>query len=329
MTVRKKILTGGGVLLAAIIFTALYYLLLSSKIYPVIESRIYRSAQLSDEALETIIKEKGIRTIINLRGKDEDSSWYADESRMADDMNIKLFDIRLMSNELPRYRRLAAVLSLLQDSEKPLLIHCKRGADRTGLVSALALVLEKDPPLDEVKKQFSALYGVLPIYRSTAPALFSLYEQWLNKTGNKHSRAVLLDWIRYEYVDSFGNLEFWVEEINTTRWNDFRRKKYTIPEYVNAIHIKGWAFDASTNTLPENLQVSFGNTRSVKADFIHNRSDVARHFKLGDPYYQNFMAGWEITIMKDLFPPGCHPVMLKYLSGKEAFGIPTETTVCR
>ena len=114
MTGRKKIFTiGVVVLLTAIIFPSLYYLLLSSKIYPVIESRIYRSAQLSDREIETIIKEKGIRTIINLRGRDTNSSWYGDESRMAGDMNVKLFDIRLISNELPRYRRLAAILSIL------------------------------------------------------------------------------------------------------------------------------------------------------------------------------------------------------------------------
>ena len=330
MITRKKILAIGViVLLTAIILPSLYYLFLSSKIYPVIESSIYRSAQLSDKALETIIKEKGIRTIINLRGKDADSSWYAAESRMAGDMNVKLFDIRLLSDELPRYRKLAAILSILQNAEKPLLIHCKRGADRTGLVSALALVLEQDPPLSEINKQFSVLYGVLPFYRSAGPAFFSLYEQWLNKTGKMHNKATLLEWIRHGYKDRFGNLEFWVEEINTTRWNDFRRKKYTIPAHLNTINVKGWAFDASTNTPPENLQIIFGDTRSFKVEFTHNRPDVARYFKLGDPYYQTFMAGWEITVNKDLLPPGCHPVMLRYVTGDTAFSIPTETTVCR
>jgi protein tyrosine phosphatase (PTP) superfamily phosphohydrolase (DUF442 family) len=330
MVARKKILTIGViVLLTAIILSSFYYLFLSSKIYPVMGSRIYRSAQLSDKALEKIINEKGIRTIINLRGKDAESSWYADESRMAGDMNVKLYDIRLLSDELPRYRKLAAILSILQTAEKPLLIHCKRGADRTGLVSALALVLEQDPPLSEINKQFSVLYGVLPFYRSAGPAFFSLYEQWLNKTGKVHDKNTLLEWIRHEYKDRFGNLEFWVDEINTTRWNDFRRKKYAIPEHVTTINIKGWAFDASTNAPPDNLQITFGDTHSIKADFTHNRQDVARYFKLGDPYYQTFKAGWEITINKDLFPPGCHPVMLKYAAGEKVFSIPTETTICR
>jgi protein tyrosine phosphatase (PTP) superfamily phosphohydrolase (DUF442 family) len=330
MIMRKKLLvTGVIVSLTAVILLSLYYLFLSAKIYPVIESRIYRSAQLSDKALEMFIKEKGIKTIINLRGKDTDSSWYADESRMAGDMNVKLFDIRLLSDELPRYRKLAAILSLLQNAEKPLLIHCKRGADRTGLVSALALVLEQDPPLSVVKKQFSALYGVLPVYRSAGPSFFSLYEQWLNKTGKTHDKAALLEWIRNEYKDRFGNLEFWVEEINTTRWNDFRRKKFTIPEHVNTLCVKGWAFDASTNTPPDNLQIIFGNARSFKTDFTRNRPDVARYFKLGDPYYQTFEAGWEITISKDLLPAGCHVVTLGYMKGDTAFSMPAETTVCR
>jgi hypothetical protein len=330
MIVQKKVLTVGiVVLLAAVLLLSLYYLFLSPKIYPVIESRIYRSAQLSDNALEKIINEKGIRTILNLRGKDTDSSWYADESRMAGDMNVKLFDVRLLSDELPRYRKLAAILFILQTAEKPILIHCRRGADRAGLVSALALALEQDSPLSEVKKQFSALYGVLPFYRSAGPAFFSQYEQWLTKNGKIHDRAALMEWIRHGYRDGFGNLEFWVEEINTTRWNDFRRKKYTIPEHINAIRIRGWAFDASTNTPPENLQISFGDTRSFKADFTDNRPDVARYFKLGDQHYQTFMTGWESTVNKDLLPPGCYPVMLKYIAGEKTFNIPTEATVCR
>jgi len=248
---------------------------------------------------------------------------------MAGDMNVKLFDIRLLSDELPRYRKLAAVLSILQDAEKPLLIHCKRGADRTGLVSALALVLEQDPPLSEVKKQFSVLYGVLPFYRSAGPAFFSLYEQWLTKTGKMHDKATLLGWISREYRDRFGNLESWVEEINDTRWNDFRRRKYTIPEHTNTIRIKGWAFDGSTNTVPENLQIIFGDAPSFKAAFTGNRPDVARYFKLGDQYYQTFMAGWEITINKDLLPAGCHPVSLGHIKGDTAFSMPAETTICR
>ncbi len=223
---------------------------------------------------------------------------------MAGDMNVKLFDVRLLSDELPRYRKLAAILSILHTAENPILIHCKRGADRAGLVSALALVLEHDPsPLSEVKKQFSALYGVLPFYRSAGPAFFSLYEQWLTKTGKIHDKAALMEWIRHGYRDRFGNLEFWVEEINTTRWNDFRRKKYTIPEHISTISFKGWAFDASTNTPPENLWITFGDTRSFKAEFTHNRPDVARYFKLGDQYYQSFMTGWESTVNKDLLHP--------------------------
>jgi protein tyrosine phosphatase (PTP) superfamily phosphohydrolase (DUF442 family) len=207
MIARKKSLTIGIVVLSTgVIFASLYYLLLSSKIYPVIESRIYRSAQLSDKVLGEVIKEKGIRTIINLRGKDTDSSWYADENRMAGDMNVKLFDIRLISNELPRYRKLAAVLSILQDSEKPLLIHCKRGADRTGLVSALALVLEQDPPFSEVKNSSPRSMAFFPVM--VQPALLSFHSTISGSVKPGTSTLRLFSWIGSD-MSTWTGSEIW------------------------------------------------------------------------------------------------------------------------
>lgn len=185
---------------------ALYQLFFNERIDTVVEGKVYRSAQLSCDSLQKIIDEKGIRTIINLRGGSKDAGWYVRECEIAKKNNIRLYDISIPAHELPEYAKLISLVDALQISERPILIHCRRGADRTGMASALALAIEKDPPFSYIKKQFSWRYGVLPVYRSIGPYFFSKYEQWLNKTGKAHSRDTLLYWIRNEYVDNRGNL---------------------------------------------------------------------------------------------------------------------------
>ena len=107
------------------------------------------------------------------------------------------------------------------------------------MVSALALALEADPPISELKKQFSARYGVLPFYRSIGPYFFSMYEDWLKKNNHNHSRDRLLYWARHEYRDYFGNLESWIDEVNGIPRAEFKQGKGMIPNNAKDIVDQG------------------------------------------------------------------------------------------
>jgi len=326
---RKKNITIGIIVAVLCMLLLLsYYVFLSPRIYPVIEGKIYRSAQLSGSALEEVIKEKGIRTIINLKGKAVDSEWYANEIKIAEKYGAKLFDVRLSPNDLPKYLKLMSILYTLQTSEKPILIHCHRGADRSGMVSALALALEADPPISELKKQFSVRYGVLPFYRSIGPYFFSMYEDWLKRNNYNHSRDRLLYWARHEYRDYFGNLESWIDEVNRIPRAEFKEGKGMIPSNAKDIVIRGWAFDADERKPPQGLYVTIGKSPAFKIDVTDNRPDIARYFNLGEAHYQNFIAGWVTTIKRDKVSPGCHEIRLKYLKGNSTYDIPSDLTLC-
>ena len=326
---RKKIIPIGIIVAALCMLLLLsYYVFLSQKIYPVIEGKIYRSAQLSGSALEEVLKEKGIRTIINLKGKSVDSAWYANEMKIAEKYGVRLFDVRLSPNDLPKYLKLMSILDALQTAEKPILIHCHRGADRSGMVSALALALEADPPISELKKQFSARYGVLPFYRSIGPYFFSMYEDWLKKNNHNHSRDRLLYWARHEYRDYFGNLESWIDEVNRIPRAEFKQGKGMIPNNAKDIVIRGWAFDADKRKPPQGLYVTIGKSSAFKIDVTDNRPDIARFFNLGDEHYQSFIAGWEATIRREKLSPGCHEIRLRYLKDNSTYDIPSDITLC-
>lgn len=294
----------------------LYYLFFDDRFYPVVEGRIYRCAQLSGDDLDKYIKEKDIKTILNLRGKMESTDWYKREKEIALKNNLKLYNVDIKPNKLPRIDKIMSVLDILLTAQRPLLIHCRRGVDRSGLVSAIALSIEEDPPLHVIKKQFSLRYGVLPFYKSVGPHVFEQYEMWLEKTKRKHSKRTLLYWIKNEYVDYKGNLIYWIDTINDKRFDE-KGTPIMIDNNSEELKMTGWAFDFRTQSPPEGiLYVRPDNRISSRAIFKYNRSGVARYFKLGDEYYKTFPVGWEAIFKTNEFSKGCYKIYIQYIKDK-------------
>lgn len=321
---RKK--ASALALLLAAAAGLLYYAFFTLRIDTVIEGRFYRSAQLSGPALERLIRGKGLRTVINLRGNDQDSGWFLEEQEVVRQHGVNLYTFDLSANKLPVYLKLRRIIELLASAEKPVLIHCKRGADRTGLVSALALALEKDPPLNELKNQFSVWYGVLPFYRSAGPYFFSRYEQWLHRNKKSHSRETLLGWIENDYHDDQGNIEYWIDHVNGRAYFGPR---VTIPENTRRIVIEGWAFDARRNVPAEELFLVVDGRIEHRVSYIRNRPDVAEVFSLGNPHRERFVVGWRVEMERGDLADGCHRLSLRLVQGPSlSWDIRTENYFC-
>ena len=315
------------ILAACSAFLLLYYFFLDNRFYTVVEGRIYRSARLSDHDLERYILEKHIKTILNLAGRRDHKDWYRKEKKTVQKYNIRLHDVEISSHELPEIDKIYSIIDILVHAEKPLLIHCRKGVDRTGLVSALALAIEKNPPLDVIKEQFSLRYGVFPLYRSVGPYFFEQYEKWLEETGKKHSKDTLLNWITDNYIDDKGNLMYWIDSVNDETTSDM---KLHIKDNPEELIIKGWAFDFRTKAPPSGIvYIRPDNKISASANFIYNRPDVARHFNLGDKYYGTFVVGWEALFKKEDFSPGCHNIYMQYVNHESMkWGFKTEFQFC-
>jgi len=309
----------------ALLLCGSYILFKRYGIHTIVEKRIYRSAQLSDIALEQHINTKGIKTIINLRGESEDDDLFLNEQSLTEKYDVDLFNIRLDPNELPDYRKLTDIIRVLSASRKPLLIHCLRGVDRTGLVSAIALIIDSDASLPRAKEQFSWKYGVLPFYRSVGPYFFSRYEDWLSSRKKTHGRETFLYWAEYVYIDSAGNLKFWVDHVNGI---PFEQRQVFIPSDHSKITIDGWSFHKRTLIKPENLSIVVDDNVTAKPEFIYDRSDVARFLQLGEEYYTHYMIGWKVEFERDAFSPGCHNISLMIQETSERIEIPTERSFC-
>jgi hypothetical protein len=92
------------------------------------------------------------------------------------------------------------LVEILDRSEYPILFHCHKGADRSGMASAIALLLCTDTPLAEARSQLSPVYGHLPLGRTgNIDRFFDLYAEWLQARGEAHSRAAFRRWVEHDY----------------------------------------------------------------------------------------------------------------------------------
>jgi len=65
----------------------------------------------------------------------------------------------MRSRGVPRRETIHEARALFERIEYPVLIHCKSGADRAGIMSVLYLLLREGRPLDEATRQLSLRYG--------------------------------------------------------------------------------------------------------------------------------------------------------------------------
>lgn len=160
----------------------------------VIQQKVYRSAQLSPQQLQEVIQTKHIKAIINLRGAQPCEKWYWNELRLTEAMGVKYFDIPLPSYSLPSQKCLEKLVSLLLYAPQPILLHCLGGADRSGLASAIAMILEQNTPISKSQEQF-AIWNFVLSDKSVGKLTFSDYFRWLAKNHLTFNRQNFLEWV--------------------------------------------------------------------------------------------------------------------------------------
>lgn len=102
---------------------------------------------------------RGVKTIVNLRGARLCGS-YALEAQACADHGIALIDFPVNSRDVPKREIIAGAQALFQTAQYPMLMHCKSGADRAGLMSVLYLVLREGRDVETAMGQHLSLrYG--------------------------------------------------------------------------------------------------------------------------------------------------------------------------
>lgn len=153
----------------------------------------WRSAQPAPHNIRKFAR-KGVRTIVNLRGPRNCSS-YALEVAECERLGIRLVNYQLRSRAAPTVDEIKGVKALLGEIEYPALMHCKSGADRAGLMSVLFMHFREGQPIEEAVKQLSLRYG--HIRQADTGILDYVFERYI--ADNAARPIAFIDWIETAY----------------------------------------------------------------------------------------------------------------------------------
>lgn len=125
---------------------------------------VWRSAQPAPHQFGRFAAE-GIRTIVKLRGGEAHGSWQLQRDACGR-FGLRIVELAVSSRTAPSRATILGCRALFDSIEYPAVFHCKAGADRTGLVAALYLLVREGRPVAEAKRQLSWRYGHVSLARS-------------------------------------------------------------------------------------------------------------------------------------------------------------------
>ena len=106
----------------------------------VIPGEAARAMQAWAGGLGGFLKRRRIRAIINLRGRNDDLSWWKKETAIAKANGIAHLDAMLDSRKLPTRDMLVRLIESFDTAPRPFLLKCSGGQDRTSFAAALYLI---------------------------------------------------------------------------------------------------------------------------------------------------------------------------------------------
>ena len=166
----------------------------------VVPGRVYRSSQPRSGRLSRLARQRGIRTVVSLRGAGS-APWAVAEATETQMLGLSQETITLSATHPPAPGEIRRLVEVFDRAEYPLLIHCQSGADRTGLAAVVYLLLHTDASLDVARRQMSVRYGHVGVGVAHAPDEFlAQYEAWLGARGEGHTPAAFRRWATAEYA---------------------------------------------------------------------------------------------------------------------------------
>ena len=163
---------------------------------------VYRANQPSPSHLKAY-KDKGIKAVLNLRGFTQ-QSYALFEEETCKNLGLDLISVPFSGSSAPQPEKLLEIIDIMDNIPKPFVLHCKSGADRAGLVSAIYLIIQKNLSVTEAKKQLSFKYLHLDFTKTgILDYILNVFDERL-----KIENIDFLDWIKKEYNDEILNISF-------------------------------------------------------------------------------------------------------------------------
>jgi protein tyrosine/serine phosphatase len=171
----------------------------------VVPGEAARAAQAWAGGISPFLKKRGIRAIINLRGRNDDLSWWRNETRAAEAAGAQHFDTMLDSRKLPTRPMLVALMDAFDAAPRPFMLKCSGGQDRTSFAAALYLIHRGGwAAYDQAAAQY-ARYPYLHFPKR--------HQRWLRPfldfAREDSKGAPIKDWIAHSYTPE--RLKAWLD----------------------------------------------------------------------------------------------------------------------
>jgi protein tyrosine/serine phosphatase len=124
-------------------------------------------------------KKRGIRTVLTLRDQPQKAHFVL-EADACERLGLKLVRFELASREAPTREQVLGAKALFETLEYPVLMHCKSGADRAGVMSVLYAHFRLGQPIEEAARQLSFRYG--HIRHGETGILDYVFQRYLDET---------------------------------------------------------------------------------------------------------------------------------------------------
>jgi len=175
--------------------------------YPVAPG-VFRSNQPSGARVAEF-HEMGIKSILNLRGPNR-YSFYLFEKEATEKYGIQQIDVHFSSNKLPAREVFLQLRDYFIQMPKPMVLHCKSGADRAGFVSAIYQMMIEGTPVELAQKQLGLKF--LHVRMSNKGVLDYCLEKY--QVANAQNPISFLDWTQTVYdpdklLTEFKEQGFW------------------------------------------------------------------------------------------------------------------------
>lgn len=153
----------------------------------------WRCAQPAPHDLRRF-KRMGVKTIVNLRGERVCGSFWH-ERKECEALGLNLVNFTIRSRAAPSREDVLKARELFENIEYPMVMHCKSGADRAGLMSVLYEHVRGKKPIDQALKQLSLRYG--HIRQADTGILDAFFERYLADT--KDRPMPFFEWVEKVY----------------------------------------------------------------------------------------------------------------------------------
>lgn len=114
------------------------------------QDKIFRSGRIAPRLMRPILQKYGIKVIVDLTDSDPDNSSVQAEQKAVKELGISRYNFQLIGDgtgNITNYAQAISAIEQARKENKPVLVHCAAGAQRTGgVIAAYRLLVEKQLP---------------------------------------------------------------------------------------------------------------------------------------------------------------------------------------